>query len=916
MVINGADPSDDVADLSPQALRELLQNLRLHQIELKMQNDELRRTQADLDTAQARYFDFYDLAPVGYVTVSVKALILQANLTTAAMLGLHRAQVIGKAFPSFIVASDADSYYLLCQQALASGSAQSCELRMHKSDGNAFWVNLNAIAATGDNGTTVVRIVLNDITARKRLEEYLTRSESDTKAILDGASDAIFINDAQGRFLYVNQRAVQLLGFSRDELLGMCVTDITPAEDFQLTRRMLAQLMTAGTLRYEPSLLCRDGSTLPAELSGALLSDGNGFAACRDITERKQAEAQRLANSKFRDAILDSVLSQIAVLDHTGSIVAVNQRWRQFALDNSPIPGQPARNTQVGANYLDICQAACACDTDGIAALAYDGLLRVMNGSAPSFYLEYPCHSATQQRWFSLTVTPLHLDNQAVVVTHTDITQRRQLEQAAIDASEHKFRLVADNTSDGIVVFGADKRIAYASPSYLKQLGYSETEELNGSLEMIYAIIHPQDRDALIARLERAIESHDNDLLYSYRIQHRQGHYIWREISAKFQYDGFGNFSQACIVARDITQRRQAEEDLRIAAVALETQEAVLITDANSVIVRANQAFTRSTGYTAEEVLGQTPHFLRSGFHDQDFYRQAWDTVRSTGGWQGEVWDRHKDGSVWPKLLTITAVKGSDGVVSHHVGSYFDLSERKRTEANMLEMNRDLVDSRQQLRRLVVLNESMLEEEKRHIAREVHDELGQVLTALRMDLSLAIIRHASQVPDLLYELNGMKSQVDRAIQGVRHVATSLRPAALDMGLVPAIEWLCQEFTRHGGAVCELQAPDGNLALDASRAVVVFRIVQESLTNISKYARASQVMVSLSRHGNALRLEVRDNGVGFDLAAVAQRGTLGLLGMRERVLALFGRVEVASTLGQGTTIAAVIPLDPEGDKEPA
>jgi signal transduction histidine kinase len=306
--------------------------------------------------------------------------------------------------------------------------------------------------------------------------------------------------------------------------------------------------------------------------------------------------------------------------------------------------------------------------------------------------------------------------------------------------------------------------------------------------------------------------------------------------------------------------------------------------------------------------VGQTPKLLQSGRHDPDFYRQLWGTVRSAGNWQGEVWDRHKDGRVYPKWLSITAVTGIDGAVSHYIGSHVDLSERKRAEAAMQEMNRNLTQSRQQLRRLVALNETTLEKEKRHIAREVHDELGQVLTALRMDLSLAIIRHASQVPDLLDELKGMKVQVDRAILGVRDVATSLRPAALDLGLVPAIEWLCQEFTRHGDVLCQLKTPDETITIDGSRAVVIFRIVQESLNNIRKYARASQVDISLARRGHELWLEVRDNGNGFDMAVVAQRGTLGLLGMRERVMALGGRVEVHSAPGQGTVIGVVIPLD--------
>lgn len=496
----------------------------------------------------------------------------------------------------------------------------------------------------------------------------------------------------------------------------------------------------------------------------------------------------------------------------------------------------------------------------------------------------------------------------------SDITRCRQLVQAAINTSEDKFKLVADNAFDGILILGADESVEYASPAYAQQLGYSGAEELKRAVKSIFALVHPHDCEALRIERDRAMALKESHQLFSYRIKHRLGHYLWRESSVKYQYDETGRLLRTCIVARDITQRRQMEEVLRIAAAAFDMQAPILITDISSVIRMVNQAFTRSTGYTAEEVVGQTPRFLRSGRHNDDFFHQLWDTVCSTGFWQGEIWDRHKDGTVSPKWLTISAVKGMDGDINHYVCSYFDLSERKRAEATLLEMNHDLVQSRQQLRHLVALNETRLEQEKLHIAREVHDELGQVLTALRMDLSLAIIRHASRLPELDAEFKSMKAQVDRAIQGVRNVATSLRPIALDMGLVPSIAWLCQEFVRHGEVACTFDEPHESVEIDANRDVVIFRIVQESLTNIRKYAQANQVVVSLARRGQDLLLEVRDNGQGFDPVKEARRGSLGLVGMRERVISLGGQVDINSTLGQGTVIAVVIPIDPMMTKE--
>ena len=133
-------------------------------------------------------------------------------------------------------------------------------------------------------------------------------------------------------------------------------------------------------------------------------------------------------------------------------------------------------------------------------------------------------------------------------------------------------------------------------------------------------------------------------------------------------------------ISEDITERKKADSDLRIAATAFEAQEGMMITDANGMILRVNQAFTNDTGFTAEELVGKTPRLLKSGRHDADFYRAMWQSINATGTWQGEIWDRRKNGEIYPKWLSITAVKGSDGAVTHYVGSHIDITERKSAE--------------------------------------------------------------------------------------------------------------------------------------------------------------------------------------------------------------------------------------------
>ena len=134
------------------------------------------------------------------------------------------------------------------------------------------------------------------------------------------------------------------------------------------------------------------------------------------------------------------------------------------------------------------------------------------------------------------------------------------------------------------------------------------------------------------------------------------------------------------LLAKQEAERKQTEADLRVAAVVFESQEGMIVTDARSVILRVNRAFTEITGYTADEAVGRTPRLLRSGRHGEDFYRLMWETINRTGGWQGEIWDRRKNGEEYPKWLTISAVKGDDGAVSHYISTQFDISERKKAD--------------------------------------------------------------------------------------------------------------------------------------------------------------------------------------------------------------------------------------------
>jgi PAS domain S-box-containing protein len=356
-------------------------------------------------------------------------------------------------------------------------------------------------------------------------------------------------------------------------------------------------------------------------------------------------------------------------------------------------------------------------------------------------------------------------------------------------------------------------------------------------------------------------------------------------------------------VVRDMSERKQQEDQLleaaRYARSLLESSlDPMAMIDRSGRLVDFNSATERITGLSREQLAGSD---AASKFtHPEELYR-GFQLVLA----QGQVLDfpmaiRHASGKVIDVLCNASLYRNAQGEVIGVFTSARDVTESRRIQ-------QEVHTSRQHLRELAAQLETAREEERKHIAREVHDELGQVLTALRMDVSLLRLRFGALDPQLAGKVQDMKHLVDRGIQGVRNVATNLRPAALDMGLIAALEWLCNESSSRTDIPCILRMNQDEFDLDEARAVVVFRIVQESITNIARYAQATQINIDLAQNGDELRVTVQDDGQGFDPAQAAGKKSFGLLGMRERALALGGRLDIQSAPQQGTTIALTIPL---------
>ena len=260
-----------------------------------------------------------------------------------------------------------------------------------------------------------------------------------------------------------------------------------------------------------------------------------------------------------------------------------------------------------------------------------------------------------------------------------DITGRKQTEQA-LQESENTLHTILDSVEAYIYIKDTRYRYQYANRRVCELFGkpMSDIVDCDDSVffdETTATNLRNNDRRVLEHGERVAREEINTDV---------DGRITSTYLSVKLPLrDESGKIYALCGISTDISDRKQTESSLRVAAAAFESQQGMLITDANKIILRVNQSFIETSGYAAEELIGRSPHILASDHHDADFYAAMWSTINSTGGWQGEIWDRRKNGEVYPTWLTITAVKGSNGEVTHYVGTHTDITERKTAEAQI-----------------------------------------------------------------------------------------------------------------------------------------------------------------------------------------------------------------------------------------
>jgi PAS domain S-box-containing protein len=358
-----------------------------------------------------------------------------------------------------------------------------------------------------------------------------------------------------------------------------------------------------------------------------------------------------------------------------------------------------------------------------------------------------------------------------------------------------------------------------------------------------------------------------------------------------------GGFNRLLETLRQREEALEREREERHQAILRTALDGFWLTDAQGRLLEVNEAYSRMSGYGAQELLDMRITDLETKERADETAAHL-GRIMAKGEDRFESKHRRKDGSGFDVEVSVQ-YRPNDG--GRFVVFLQDISERKLAE-------QELRRSQQELRGLSKAANEAIEAERRRTARELHDELGQLLTALKMDLEALRSALPADKTDLGRRAQAMNALLDATIAATRRIASDLRPLMLDdLGLAAALDWLTQNFSKRTGTATDLVIDESVAHLPEPLSSALYRITQESLTNVAKYAQATRVEIRLEQDGDWIQLLVRDNGRGIEAADQEKRGSFGLLGIRERVMLLSGVVSIWGERGQGSEVRARIPL---------
>ncbi len=800
------------------------------------------------------------------------------------VLGYSPEEMVGRDAFSFIPEDELPELMQIFEHALAHPEEpRQARFRFRHADGSWRHLDVRAKVIVSKGESRAVVVTSRDVTERVTAEEALRRSEERNRALLNAIPDAMVRLSRDGTYLDVSIPKGYRPFRPPEQLIGANVRDLFAPPIAETTMRCLREAIDTGsTTQFEYELEV-EGRRVVREARIVKSGDTEAISIQRDITEAKRIEqALRESESSFR-ALFENSPDAVFVEDLQG-----------FVLDANPAAAtlhRMSRRELIGKHVAELVpehiresvrvEFSSLSETPGrnmeSFSLASDGTIVPVEISVNSFrYGETP----------------------ALMLTVRDVTRRKIAEEELVRL-ETFYRTILDELPADLAVMDVDGRMIYLNPSSVRDPELRAW--LIGKTGHDYCRRKGIDTalaDRRVAHIREAVANRAT-VSFEETIEDRSGRarHILRLASPIVESDG--SIEYVIGYGLEITELKEAQSALR-------DSEALL----RSVVTNMPVAVIATGGRGTVRVLegqGLEPFDLEPGRglgqHMEVMFAQVPEVVEGfRSALRGEQLIQRiavKDHSFefWYNPLFAADGKTVSGVVAVAA----DVTDITRKEA-------DLRESREQLRQLANRLETVREEERARIAREVHDVLGQAMTGLRMDVGWLAQNLASEQAELVRRTESMGSLVTQTIKNIRRIATDLRPGILDdLGLAAAIQWQARDFENRTDIAFMVSDETESLRLDREQSTAVFRIFQEVLTNVARHAQATAVEILLRERDGRFEMRVTDDGIGISDENLTSGVSLGILGIRERVAPWGGQIFIEGREGQGTTVKVSIPM---------
>ena len=668
--------------MSDEETRNLIHELRVHQIELEMQNDELRKAQAELEESRNMYCDFYDFAAVGFLTFDKHGLILEANLTAAREFGVERGLLIRKPFRIYIDTAGRNIFDQHLQKVIKSGDRQTCEIKLKRKDGSEFYAQLESISVNDLTGNALCRTSVIDITERKAIEERFWESRRYAQSTIDALLEHICVLDETGTVLTVN-RSWRAFAEANPPVppdygigtnyLEVCDSAHGPnsAEAAPFAKGLRAVLNGERewfSLEYPCNVPDGEERWFIARITTfAGYGPKRVVVSHQNITDCKLAERAILESEQELGMTLEATTEGIWKWNFKQNEMIFSPRYYTML---GYEPGDFPASYESWINLIhpdDLKSAKQVAEQFLESTLDYYGnifRLRTKNG-------EY--------RWIHARGTVVERDEHGnrvyMIGNHEDITERNEMVKV-LQESEERFRTLIESAPEAIFV-QSQGYFVYLNRAMCRLLGASTPDDLIG--KDIMERIAPEYHEAIRDRLRIRSETEMPAKLMEQEYLRLDGSRVPVEITAGAVC--FQDCDAHLFFVRDITERKRAEREMQKLTTAVEhSADWVLMTDQEGTIQYVNKAVERISGYTREELIGKTPGIFKSGRHNREFFREFWETILSGNTFSAIVTNRKKTGELFELHYTITPLKDQDGNIHHFVASAKDITEKKLLE--------------------------------------------------------------------------------------------------------------------------------------------------------------------------------------------------------------------------------------------